>query len=149
MQSTEILEHATVHLGVAVSDKPALLKRLAALASARCEILPDVVLDALAAREALGSTGVGGGVALPHARLPGLTAPLITLLSLARPLSFEAVDEKPVVLVGCVLSPAGNEQSIGVLACLARAFRDGDLVRRLSEASTPEAFLDLMRASAH
>ncbi len=111
--------------GQRAADKPALLRLLAGLAAAGTGMDAALLAAALAAREALGSTGVGAGIALPHARLAGLPAFSGWLVRLARPVVYEAVDGAPVDLVCMLLSPlTDNAGHLAALASLSRRLRD-------------------------
>jgi PTS system nitrogen regulatory IIA component len=100
-------------------------------------------------REALGSTGFGRGVALPHARIDGLGRPVAALLKLAAPVDFGAADKMPVDLVIGLLSPinagAAHLQS---LAALSRMVRDDVMHRALSEAEDTETLYALLTNAA-
>jgi PTS system nitrogen regulatory IIA component len=99
---------------------------------------PEAVEGALLAREQLGSTGLGAGFALPHARIEGLETYLGLLVRLARPIEFDAIDGKPVRLVFVLLIPAATEVShIAALAAISRRFRDPERVAKLAKAETP------------
>ena len=111
-------------------DLPALTKAevLKTLAARAVEIAggdPVVIARALNDREKLGSTGVGAGVALPHAAIDDLTEPVALFARLARPIDWEAIDDQPVDLVAVVLSPhRGAGSSLNLLAKFARWLRD-------------------------
>ena len=108
-------------------------------------LLADAVEAALVAREQLGSTGLGAGFALPHARLEGLQGYLGLLVRLARPIEFDAIDAKPVRLVFVLLIPAAAEAShVGALAAISRRFRDAERVARLVKAETPALAFEIL-----
>ena len=101
------------------------MKELAQRAGPAVNIPPDRILAELCKREDLGSTGVGGGVAIPHARFLQLGKPLGMLLRLKKPIDFDAVDGKPVDTIFLLLLPEGaNGDQLGALACIARKLRD-------------------------
>ena len=103
--------------------KVALLNELAGRVCALVEADVKEVVAALLRREELGSTGLGGGIAIPHARLPGLPK-LVSILALLRsPIEFEAIDGKPVDIV-CVLVAPDNGEALKALASLSRVLRD-------------------------
>ncbi len=115
--------------------KPALLAELAQRAAASLGLAPGPIAAALAAREALGTTGFGGGLAIPHARLSGLAAPSGFLARLARPIDFAAIDARPVDLVFLLLSPAGADAAhLANLAAVSRRLRDAAAVAALRAA---------------
>jgi nitrogen PTS system EIIA component len=125
MKISDFLRAADVSTDVAASDKQKLLSALAHKASLSVDIPPDRILSELRKREELGSTGVGGGVALPHARFHQIDKPFGILLRLKKPIDFDAVDGKPVDTVCLLLLPetqAGDQ--LGALACIARKLRD-------------------------
>src|SRR4051794_38669402 len=92
----DLLSPTRIAVDVRASDKRALLRTLAERSAAALGIAPDLVLRALVKREELGSTGVGNGIAIPHARLDGVEVPFGMLVRLQRPIVFEAVDGLPV-----------------------------------------------------
>jgi nitrogen PTS system EIIA component len=122
---------------IRVSDKTQLVRELSRRAGRLLEIDPQAILDALHAREMLGSTGVGQGVALPHARVGGLQQIFGLFGRLERPIDFDAIDERPVDLVFLLLVPdrAGNEH-LAALAAVARQLRDSNVAAQLRAATT-------------
>lgn len=120
-----ILRPEDVRIGLRVASKPALLDWLAREAAAGYGLDAPSLGRLLVAREALGSTGVGGGIALPHARVPGLDTPRGMFLRLAAPLAFEAIDGRGVDLVFLLLSaPEAQAAHLAALAAVARRLRD-------------------------
>lgn len=125
MKVSDFLVADNISVGVAAADKQKLLKELAQRAGPAVNIPPDRILAELCKREDLGSTGVGGGVAIPHARFLQLGKPLGMLLRLKKPIDFDAVDGKPVDTIFLLLLPEGaNGDQLGALACIARKLRD-------------------------
>src|ERR1700674_2425674 len=96
MKISDFLSAADVKAGVAAADKKKLLAEMAREAAAKIGIGADRIAAELLKREELGSTGVGGGVAIPHARFHEVTKPLGMLVRLKKPMDYEAVDAKPV-----------------------------------------------------
>ncbi len=100
------------------------------------------VIDALLEREKLGSTGIGDGIALPHAMVPGLADKTLVFLRLSQPVDFDAVDDAPVDLVCALLVPeAGCQDHKKCLAKLARLLRDPQTSARVRQAGSREAVL--------
>lgn len=127
-------------------NKKALLEAMAAEVAPRLGRPPQEILGALEDREELGSTGLGQGVALPHAQLPGTFSPVVLFWRLTRPIDFDARDGEPVDLVFLVLWPA--EDGGGVLTAVSgicRALREAGLPRQLRLASGREKVVELMR----
>ncbi len=91
-----------------------------------------MVTDSLFARERLGSTGLGHGVAIPHGRIKGLKAPMAAVFQLARPIGFDAPDEQPVALLIFLLVPeAATQKHLEILSEIAELLSDGALRERI------------------
>jgi PTS system nitrogen regulatory IIA component len=132
------LEHVIV--GLRVGDKAQLLRELARRAASALSLDQRTILDALQAREDLGSSGLGKGFALPHARLDALSQFFALFVRLARPIDFAAIDDRPVDLVIFLLTPANaGNQHLATLAALSRPLRDEAFVQRLRQAPDAEA----------
>jgi PTS system nitrogen regulatory IIA component len=141
----QALEAGGVHYGVPGTDRESVLRsvveRMPIDASDR-----SVVYDFLVAREALGSTGVGEGIAIPHVRNPialGVDRPSITLCFLDRPVSFDAIDGKPVNTIFSVVSPTirGHLRLLSSIAAALHdhAFKSAVLSRKPKEQLLREA----------
>jgi len=103
------------------------------------------VLASLKAREKLGSTGFGRGVAIPHARVAGLSRPVAAFLRLEAPVDFEAADGIPVDLVFGMLSPEhAGATHLHALAAISRLMRDDRMHDMLAEAPDAEAIYGLL-----
>jgi len=97
-----------------------------------------LVTDSLFARERLGSTGLGHGVAIPHGRIKGLKAPMAAVLQLAQPIGFDAPDEQPVNLLIFLLVPeAATQKHLEILSEIAELLSDTALRARLNASATP------------
>jgi nitrogen PTS system EIIA component len=128
-----------------VADKPQLLQELARRAGAALSLDQRAILDALQARENLGSTGLGKGFALPHARLNVLTRFFALFVRLARPIDFASIDGLPVNLMILLLTPANaGNQHLATLAALARPLRNEAFVQRLRQAPDATALHKLL-----
>jgi PTS system nitrogen regulatory IIA component len=107
------------------------------------------VLDALLEREAAGSTGVGYGVAVPHARVEGLDRIRAVFVRLETPIAYEAVDSQPVDLLFALLAPpAAGSEHLRALARVSRLMRQPELRAQLRQARTPEAIQALLEREA-
>jgi PTS system nitrogen regulatory IIA component len=135
MDLADFIAADRIVLDARVRDKAGLLRDLARRAEASSGVAAATILAALSAREALGSTGLGRGFALPHARIEGLRRFIGLFARLARPIDYDAIDGAPVDLVFLLLMPAeeGNAQ-VAALAAVSRRFRDDATVARLREA---------------
>ncbi len=135
MNISNFLAQSDVMIDVAAADKQKLLQALARKAGAMVDVLPDHVMAELCKREELGSTGVGGGVALPHARFHQVSKPIGMLLRLRKPIAFEAVDGKPVDIVFLLLLPEFPVgEQLGALAAIARLLRKTEVAEALRKA---------------
>ena len=138
-----VLEH------VSAGTRKALVQQLAAAAAAAYTLDPAVVASAVTAREKLGSTAFGAGVATPHGKVPGLAQVCGVFARLTHPLDLDAVDDLPVDIVFMLLSPpdAGADH-LKALARVSRALRDKPLVEKLRGAASRDALVVLLTADA-
>jgi PTS system nitrogen regulatory IIA component len=148
MKISDFLSANDVLIGVAATDKKKLLAELARKAGAIVDVLSERVLAELLKREELGSTGMGGGVAIPHARFEQVRKPLGILVRLRKPLDFDAVDGDPVDIVFLLLlpegAPAGNQ--LGALAAIARKLRNPAIAQALRRAHDTKKMYDALTA---
>jgi PTS system nitrogen regulatory IIA component len=104
-----------------------------------------LVTDSLFARERLGSTGLGHGVAIPHGRIKGLKTPMAAAFQLAQPIGFDAPDEQPVNLLIFLLVPeAATQKHLEILSEIAELLSDADLRTRLQSCASSEALHGLI-----
>jgi PTS system nitrogen regulatory IIA component len=137
MKIPDLLSPADVMIDVRTSDKGLLLRELAAKAASSLKLRIDQVAPLLLKREDLGSTGIGRGVAIPHARLPELHRPFGLLAKLKQPIEFDAIDGQAVDIVFVLLLPAAAENGqLGALALVARTLRPSEVLVRLRRART-------------
>lgn len=145
MGLTDHLSVSDVILDLGATSKQAVLQFLADKASARLGRPAREILEALQARERLGSTALGRGVALPHARLAGDSSPFTLFARLQRPVDFEARDEEPVDLVILVLWPETSPEGfLPALSNTCRSLREPQILRRLRLAMAPEEVVSLL-----
>ncbi len=138
MQLSEILAPGAVKLLPKASSKKRLFCELANVASRIHGLDEETSLAALQDREALGPTGVGDGVALPHARLAGLEDVHGVFVRLEQPLDFDAMDRKPVDLIFALFAPEGaGVAHLKALALVSRTLRDGALCTKLRANDDP------------
>ena len=124
MRVRDLLTEQRTHHAINASSKKMLLDKVASMVAATVDDLNEqTVFDALIAREKLGSTGIGEGIAIPHCRLPNCQQPLGLLLQLSEAIDFDAIDNRPVDLVFVLLVPQDNpEQHLKTLSHLAALF---------------------------
>jgi nitrogen PTS system EIIA component len=135
MKISDLLSPNDVMIDVRASKKRQLLQELAAKAADGLGLHVDQVAPDLLKREELGSTGIGRGVAIPHARLPDVQRPYGLLVKLKVPIEFDAIDGQAVDIVFVLLLPAVAENGqIGALAQVARTLRPEENLARLRAA---------------
>ena len=135
MDLSTLLQPAQCLVDQRFASKTQCLNDLSRRAAAALGVEPASISEALHHREALGSTGLGNGIALPHARLTTIGQPFCLLVQLREPLPFEAVDEKRVDIICLVLLPAApSSEQLNVLACVARRLRDGTALAAMRKA---------------
>ncbi len=151
MRISDLLSPASIAVGVHIDDKAGALRFAAMALASRSGLEPERIRQALAAREALGSTGIGRGVALPHVCFPDLDRPYGLLFTLARPIPFDAIDNGPVDLVCAIVSPAGADggesPSLCLLAAISRILRDEARAAALRKAADPWAISRILKAA--
>lgn len=142
---SELLALEAVLSGVSAASKKALFQQIGAVAERAYALDPRVVAERLAARERLGSTGFGQGIAIPHAKLEGLKRVAGIFVRLAQPLDYAAVDELPVDLAFVLLSPVGaGAEHLKALAAVSRKLRDRNFAAKLRGAGSPDALFALL-----
>lgn len=148
MEISDLISPDRVVTGLAPGNKQQLLHDLSQRAGKILSIDGQTVLDALRAREGMGSTGVGQGVAIPHARMAMLQDFFGLFARLEHPVPFDAIDGQPVDLVFLLLMPSrsGNAQ-LAALACVSRLLRDRDVAARLRTAGTAGEIHSLLTGS--
>jgi PTS system nitrogen regulatory IIA component len=139
MSITDFLTQANVLTDVPAKDKEALLHELASRASGALNLQTEVVLNELQKREELGSTGMGGGIAIPHARLHAIKLPFGILARLKKPIEFDAVDSQPVDIVFLLLLPVSTQSELHALAAVSRKLRNPDVLARMRAATSAVA----------
>lgn len=120
--------------GLRASDKAQVLRALARRAAASTGLPENTIAEALLARERLGSTGVGAGIAIPHAAIAGLAEFYGLFARLERPIDFDSIDAAPVDLVFLLLVPQHTSSHVKALSAIARKLRDRALAERLRNA---------------
>ena len=132
MKFVDLLKPDAVKVSTAATSKKRLMHDVAELAEAAYGLPASRTIEALMERETLGPTGVGNGVALPHARLSGLEDVVGVFIRLEKPIDFEAVDRQPVDLIFALLAPeeAGVEH-LKALALVSRSLRQTSVCGKL------------------
>jgi len=144
----ELLNERCVVLDFKAADKKEALERIIAPVAGAYDAA--ALLKALIEREALGSTGIGSGVAVPHVRLESVKEPVIVLGRSAKPVAFEAIDDEPCSLFFLVLGPAAKdaqEAYVGAMAKISRLMRQQAVRDRIMKAASPADVLAAIRSA--
>jgi PTS system nitrogen regulatory IIA component len=145
MSIKDFLSPDCVTVDVRESDKARLLHELARQAAIALNLPADRISSELLKREALGSTGTGGGTAIPHARIPELKKPFGMLARLRQAIKFDAVDDQPIDIVFLLLLPtAPASEQLNALASVARKLRNPDCLRRVRRAASASELFGIM-----
>ena len=132
-----ILPPAQVLVGVDATSKKRAFEEAGLLFENLHGLSRALITDSLFARERLGSTGLGHGVAIPHGRIKGLKAPMAALFQLAQPIGFDAPDEQPVTLLIFLLVPeAATQKHLEILSEIAELLSDAALRERIKTSPT-------------
>jgi nitrogen PTS system EIIA component len=141
----ELLTLDDVQLDLDVSNRDELLGEIAALLATRNGLSTAQILESLVAREQLGSTGVGHGVAIPHARTDRCTVPAAVFVRTKVGIPFDAPDAKPVSLfLGLIVPNRATERHLLILSTAAAMFSDRSLRDKLRAGDNPSAVLELL-----
>jgi PTS system nitrogen regulatory IIA component len=145
----DLLEEASVVATLRAGSKKQALQMLSERASAAIGVEDRTIFDALQAREKLGTTGVGHGIAIPHAKVPGLKRIVGIFARMEKPVDFEALDDEPVDLVFVLIAPEGaGADHLKALARVARVLRDPSIAARLRGATDATALHTILTSSS-
>jgi PTS system nitrogen regulatory IIA component len=140
MMLSQFLDFEAIRIDLAVNNKRQLVNHLAQIAGARLSFDPATIAAALAERERLGSTGFGGGVAIPQGKLPGLDRVYALAVRLSTPIDYKAIDGGKVDLVFLLLSPPDTgAEHLKALAAISRLVRHAPTVEKLRGARSRDA----------
>lgn len=147
MELSKILKPEAVKVITAASSKKRLLHELGDVANSAYGLNASRAVEALLERESLGPTGVGHGVALPHARLAELDRVVGAFILLEKPIDFDSVDRAPVDIVFSLFAPedAGVEH-LKALALVSRRLREASLCTKLRSNSDPATLYTILTA---
>jgi PTS system nitrogen regulatory IIA component len=147
MDLSSLLKPHAVRVVTDISSKKRLLQSIADMAEDLIGLPSSEIFDALQERESLGPTGVGHGVALPHARLLALTEVQGAFLRLEKPIDFDSADRQPVDLVFALFAPADTGvDHLKALALVSRTLRDPNLCAKLRANSDPATLYTILTA---
>ena len=144
---SDMLRPDAVQTGVIATNKKAVFQHIATIAAEIVDTDAKPIAERRTAREKLGATGFGGGVAIPHAKLDGLAQVTGVFVRLAQAVDFQAVDDLPVDLVFMLLSPTdAGAVHLKALARVSRRLRDKAFLEKLRGAGSPDALYALFTA---
>jgi PTS system nitrogen regulatory IIA component len=140
MDIGELLADGGVVLRSGASSKRQALHTVAEAAAQALGMPENRIMEALLEREALGSTGLGSGVAVPHARLEGINRVMAVFVRLETPVAYGAVDDRPVDLLFALFAPPRDgTEHLRALAAVSRALRSSEMREQLRQARTADA----------
>ncbi len=145
MKISDIIKKSNVYADLKSGSKRNLLQELAQKAAVETGINERSIFDALLERENLGTTGFGGGTALPHARLENLDKIYGFFAKLETPMSYDSVDNRPVDLVFMLLSPdSSGADHLTALAQISRLLKNENTCEKLRSTNNPEELYALL-----
>jgi PTS system nitrogen regulatory IIA component len=132
---SQFIKPESVMIDLPAPSKTKLLRSLSDQAALALDLPADDIFQAIHNREKLGSTGVGEGIAIPHAPVPGLETPFGMVVRLKKPIDFESIDDIPVDIVCLLLMPGQSSTTyLNVLASMARKLRSPKVVKSIRQA---------------
>jgi PTS system nitrogen regulatory IIA component len=150
MDLHDFLSPQAVVADLRASSKKQLLQQLSHRAAALTGLQDRRILDTILERERLGSTGFGGGVAIPHGKVEGLDRVFGLFARLGQPLDYDALDRHPVDLVFLLLAPQGaGADHLKALARVSRVFRDRAMLEKLRGSTSADALYAMLASGVH
>ncbi len=145
MPLTDILALQGIMPAVRVITKKALLEAIADQASTITNLPARLIFDALLQRERLGSTGIGGGIAIPHSKFDGLKSLVGLFARIEKPIAFDSLDGEPVDLVFVLLAPEGaGADHLKGLSKVARVLRNPTITTKLRASKSADVIHALL-----
>jgi PTS system nitrogen regulatory IIA component len=150
MEFSNLLKPEAIRILSSVSSKKRLLHDIAGIAEACYQTDYSQTVEALIERESLGPTGVGGGIALPHARLEQLDKVVGAFVLLENPVEFEAIDKQPVDVVFGLFAPkSAGVEHLKALALVSRTLREQSIVAKLRSNPKPSTLYTILTEPAN
>ena len=150
MEFSNLLKPEAIRIFSSVSSKKRLLHDIAGIAEACYQTDYSQTVEALMERESLGPTGVGGGIALPHARLEQLDKVVGAFVLLENPVEFEAIDKQPVDIVFGLFAPkSAGVEHLKALALVSRTLREQSIVAKLRSNHKPSTLYTILTEPAN
>jgi len=151
MQITDIISPEKIKCDIKVSSKKGALEELSKiLANDVSSLTYTEVFDCINARERLGSTGLGNGIAIPHGRMKEIQEPVSAFIHLSEAVEYDALDQKPVDLMFGLLVPEDStDEHLQILATLANLFDDKTIIRELRDSHSADEIYDVLDLKEH
>ncbi len=150
MEFSNLLKPEAIRIFSSVSSKKRLLHDIAGIAEACYQTDYSQTVEALMERESLGPTGVGGGIALPHARLEQLDKVVGAFVLLENPVEFDAIDKQPVDVVFGLFAPkSAGVEHLKALALVSRTLREQSIVAKLRANPKPSTLYTILTEPAN
>jgi PTS system nitrogen regulatory IIA component len=150
MDAGRLLTPSCILPNLKAGNKKDLLRQLAEVIAPSLSLDSQIIFEALLQRERLGTTGLGSGIAIPHARLPGLERMSGFFIRLEKGIDFHAVDKEPVDLIFALFAPAdAGADHLDALVSVSRLLREEEITRQLREAKDAKALYGLLTRPAH
>ena len=148
MTISPLLSPQRIFLDTEVSSKKKLLQLIANIVADQTQLAESLIYSNLLNRERLGSTGLGHGFAVPHARLENLDKTIGCLFRLKEPVNFEAPDNQPVDLVFTIIIPQeATEEHLVILSSLARIFSQTDVCEAIRGATSKDEIAQIIKSA--
>lgn len=149
MDLSDLIEQDAILPSLRSNSKKQVLQDLAERAAALSGLSPRDVLETVMARERLGSTGIGGGIAIPHGKIAGLARIRGVFGRLVKPVDFDALDDQPVDLVFLLIAPEDSgAEHLKALSKIARLLRNPAMLAQLRALRDATTIHDLMTRAA-
>ena len=147
MSIVDYLEASQVLIGFPGSSKKQVIEELAERVGALTGLRQRCLLDAVMRRERLGSTGIGDGIAIPHAVHEGLTRTIAFLAVLETPVDFDSIDGQPVDIICLVVGPPNNDTShLKCIASVTRTLQQASTCEEIRSIKSPKAVLQSLKS---
>lgn len=145
MQINEVLSLDCTKSAVHCTSKKRALELISEIVATHTGQNPTELFKCMLGREKLGSTGIGNGIAIPHARMSNSDKAIAVLLQCEQAIEFDAIDNRPVDLLFALLVPEDQcKEHLQTLSCMAKRLNDKKVTKRLRHASTDEELFEIM-----
>ncbi|WP_217520857.1 PTS IIA-like nitrogen regulatory protein PtsN [Vibrio metschnikovii] len=145
MQLSEVLSLDCTKSAVQCSSKKRALEIISEVAAQHTGQNATELFECMLSREKMGSTGIGNGIAIPHARMTDSEKAVAVLIQCAEPIEFDAIDNRPVDLLFALLVPEEQcKEHLKTLSCMAERLNDKQILKQLRHAESDQELYDIM-----